>query len=112
MELTNQLVQIDSRVREFFKSIGGHSKGLSFETSFEALAVELFAVQFELNPPYRSLCQARGATPGRVKTWQQIPAAPTSAFKELEFSCLTQAERTRVFHSSRTTGQKPSRHFH
>src|SRR5216110_2736077 len=102
MELTNQLVQIDSRVREFFKSIGGHSKGLGFQTSFEALAVELFAVQFELNPPYRSLCQARGAIPRTVKAWQQIPAAPTSAFKDLEFSCLPPTERITVFHSSGT----------
>jgi hypothetical protein len=37
---------------------------------------------------------------------------PTSAFKELEFSCLPEAARTAVFHSSGTTGQRPSRHFH
>ena len=37
---------------------------------------------------------------------------PTSAFKEVELSCLPPDERTAVFHSSGTTEQKPSRHFH
>jgi hypothetical protein len=37
---------------------------------------------------------------------------PTSAFKEFELSCLPAAERTAVFHSSGTTAQRPSRHFH
>jgi hypothetical protein len=36
----------------------------------------------------------------------------TSAFKELEFSCLPESERTTVFHSSGTTQQRPSRHYH
>jgi hypothetical protein len=37
---------------------------------------------------------------------------PTAAFKELELSCLPAEERTDVFHSSGTTEQTPSRHFH
>jgi hypothetical protein len=37
---------------------------------------------------------------------------PTAAFKELELTSLTPEERTAVFHSSGTTEQKPSRHFH
>ena len=41
-----------------------------------------------------------------------IPAVPTAAFKELELTCLGPDERTTVFHSSGTTEQRPSRHFH
>ncbi len=37
---------------------------------------------------------------------------PTSAFKELELTSLAPEERTAVFHSSGTTEQIPSRHFH
>jgi hypothetical protein len=37
---------------------------------------------------------------------------PTAAFKELELTGLPPAERTVVFHSSGTTAQRPSRHFH
>src|SRR5207247_6561446 len=42
----------------------------------------------------------------------EIPAIPTSVFKELELSCLPSNERTAVFYSSGTTEQRPSRHFH
>ena len=80
--------------------------------AFDQIALELFALQFQHNTPYRGLCEARGARPGTVTHWTAIPAAPTSAFKEFELSCLPAAERTAVFHSSGTTSQRPSRHFH
>jgi hypothetical protein len=82
------------------------------EGDFEALALELFALQFEHNAAYRRLCDARGARPATVAKWADIPAAPTSGFKEFDFSCLAEEDRTAVFHSSGTTGQRPSRHFH
>jgi hypothetical protein len=80
--------------------------------NFDSLALELFALQFRHNPAYRKVCQAWKATPDIVEHWTQIPAVPTGAFKELELSCIAPAERTAVFHSSGTTEQKPSRHFH
>jgi Acyl-protein synthetase, LuxE len=79
---------------------------------FSELALELFALQFEHNAVYRKICEARGLTPRVVEHWTQIPAVPASAFKELELSCIPPDERTAVFHSSGTTEQKPSRHFH
>ena len=82
------------------------------EADFEALARQLFALQFQHNGAYRRWCEARGARPDTVAHWTGIPAAPTSAFKEFDLSCLPVEERTTVFHSSGTTGQKASRHFH
>jgi Acyl-protein synthetase, LuxE len=79
---------------------------------FAALAEELFALQFKHNAAYRKICEARYLTPQTVGDWTQIPAVPTGAFKELELTSLALAERTAVFHSSGTTEQKPSRHFH
>jgi len=79
---------------------------------FSELALELFALQFKHNSAYRKLCEARGRTPQTVEHWTQIPAVPTAAFKELELTSLARGERTAVFHSSGTTEQKPSRHFH
>jgi Acyl-protein synthetase, LuxE len=79
---------------------------------FGDFALELFALQFENNSAYRKICTARNLTPDTVKDWPQIPAVPTSLFKELELTSLAPAERTTVFHSSGTTEQKPSRHFH
>ena len=79
---------------------------------FDALALELFTLQFANNAAYRKICEARGLTPKEVRHWTQIPAVPTGAFKELELACIPPDKRTAVFHSSGTTEQKPSRHFH
>jgi hypothetical protein len=80
--------------------------------AFDQHALELFALQFKHNAPYRRLCESRGARPDTVAHWTAIPAAPTSAFKEFELSCLPVAERTTLFRSSGTTERRPSRHFH
>jgi len=82
------------------------------DAAFSRLALELFALQFAHNAPFRRICEARGITPEKAGHWSQIPAVPASAFKELEFSCLAADERTHVFHSSGTSAQRPSRHFH
>ena len=79
---------------------------------FDKLALELFALQCNSNLAYRKICAARGATPRTIAHWTQVPAVPTAAFKELELSSLASVERTAVFHSSGTTEQRPSRHFH
>jgi hypothetical protein len=77
--------------------------------TFEQLAKQLFNLQLHRNSAYQRLCRSRKARP---MDWTDIPAVPTSAFKELALTCLPPEERTAVFHSSGTTGQKPSRHFH
>ena len=82
------------------------------DIEFNGLALMLFTLQFERNPAYRKLCDARKITPANVTHWKQIPAVPTAAFKELELTSLPADKRARVFHSSGTTGQTPSRHFH
>jgi hypothetical protein len=84
----------------------------SYDDDFNRFALELFALQFEHNAACRKICEARRLTPQVVEHWTQIPAVPTAAFKELELTCLPPNERTVVFHSSGTTEQKPSRHFH
>ncbi len=82
------------------------------EGEFNRLALALFAFQRKRVPIYGALCERRGAGPESVLDWRQIPAVPTRAFKEYEVSSIPAGERTRVFHSSGTTGQVPSRHFH
>jgi len=98
--------EFSARLREFIAAPAAGGAG------FNQLALALFALQFERVGPYRRLCQARGVTPETVTHWHEIPAIPAAAFKELELSSLDAAERTKVFHSSGTTGQSPSRHFH
>ena len=121
--MNKELSRFAARLRETLLSEGrvprgpdsGLRNGDSYNSSlrdFDSLALELFALQFTNNAAYRKICKARGLTPSVIEHWTQIPAVPTSAFKELELSCIPPAERTAVFHSSGTTEQKPSRHFH
>ena len=82
------------------------------DAEYNGMALVLFALQFNHNRAYRKFCAARGLTPADVHHWKQIHAMPTAAFKEFEMTSLAPDERTAVFHSSGTTEQKPSRHFH
>ncbi len=82
------------------------------DEEFSKPALELFALQFNHNSAYRKICEARNMTPDVIENWTQIPFVPTAAFKELELTSLAPDERITIFHSSGTTEQKPSRHFH
>ena len=82
------------------------------EPEFDQLALALFALQFSHNPGYKRFCEARKVTTAAIHHWAEIPAMPASAFKELELTSLAPAGRSRVFHSSGTTEQRPARHFH
>lgn len=80
--------------------------------NFNRLALDLFALQFTHNPFYRRLCGARDASPDSIQRWQDIPAVPAAAFKDFDVTSLPPEQRCRVFQSSGTTNQSPSRHFH
>jgi hypothetical protein len=82
------------------------------ESEFNRLALTLFALQFVQVEPYRRFCQARQVGPETVSHWTQIPPIAASAFKETDLTSLPAEQRTHAFHSSGTTQQKPSRHFH
>ena len=68
--------------------------------TFEQLALDVFAHQFELISAYRRVCEQRGATPTSVHDWREIPAVPTLAFKHVELCC---GSPQRVFVTSGTT---------
>jgi hypothetical protein len=82
------------------------------EGLFRQQAFRLFELQFRYNAPYRRWCEARGVHPDRVRDWREIPAVPTAAFAEFEFTCLPPGMRPAVFHSSGTTRGRPGRHYH
>ena len=88
------------------------STEIKADPRFDAFALELFALQFETNSPYRTFCLNRSLSPATVRDWREIPAIPAVAFKELDLTSLPPAERSTVFHSSGTTEQQPSRHYH
>jgi hypothetical protein len=109
--MSQNFTDYGARLRSFIRS--GESFALRpSEDVFNELALELFAMQFAHNRAYRGFCEARKVTPVSVTHWSSIPAMPAVGFKELELTSLPGEERTRVFHSSGTTGQQSSRHFH
>jgi len=71
------------------------------DARFEALALRLFAFQFERCAVYRRFCEARGRTPERVRSWRDVPAVPTAALKEVT---LTSFPPERALHTFRTSG--------
>jgi hypothetical protein len=78
---------------------------------FNELALGLFDLQLNNVLVYRKLCE-RVLRGSKVEHWSHIPSVATSAFKDFELTSLSTDQRTHVFHSSGTTEQRPSRHFH
>lgn len=76
------------------------------DARFDRIALALFAFQFARCAPYRRFCEARGCTPARASRWQDVPAVPTGAFKELS---LTSFPRDRAVHVFRTSGTTTAR---
>jgi hypothetical protein len=94
-------VQMNTQVLDFIRDPTGHD--------FEALALEVFAYQFQHNLPYRRFCLARGQTPETVSRWQGVPAVPTVAFKELDLTC---GPPEKIFLTSGTTRGQDRRGRH
>src|SRR5581483_7671893 len=76
---------------------------------FNTVALAVFAQQFQLNPPYQRFCLVRGQTPDTVSRWQDIPAVPTVAFKELDLTC---GPPEKIFLTSGTTRGQEKRGRH
>ena len=53
---------------------------------FDQWARSVFEHQFEVNVVYRRFCEGRGVTPAVVRSWRDVPAVPTSAFKHLDLT--------------------------
>lgn len=79
---------------------------------FNELALDLHRFQARRNPVSQALARVRGSDPDRLTGWEEIPAVPTSAFKDHRVSCLPGEETPTVFDSSGTTTARPGRHFH
>ncbi|HMJ92426.1 MAG TPA: hypothetical protein VK530_21565 [Candidatus Acidoferrum sp.] len=107
--MTSTFSDFAARLREFIRD---SMQRAATAPGFNDLALELFRLQFAGNAAYRALCEFRRINPDMISDWQNIPAVPASAFKELELTSLAPDERTTVFFSSGTTEQKRSRHFH
>lgn len=88
------------RIARFLSDPAAYSGSRSAAASFEELALAAFAFQFERIALYRRLCEGRGATPGSVGSWREVPPVPAAAFRTLELAAEAPIE---TFRSSGTT---------
>jgi hypothetical protein len=109
MALTASLSDFASRLRTLIQG-SAEWEILSTDQAFNGLAIELFQLQMQSNPVYRRFVEGRSLQP--IGRWSQIPAVPTSGFKEFELTCLLPEDRRRVFHSSGTSQKRSSCHYH
>lgn len=111
-----ELTELAERVHAFIQTAvadgADQSTASASAAEFNRLALALFALQSRSNPAVRAWLDASGIASRQPAHWQDIPALPIAAFKELEVTSLPAGLRTNTFHSSGTTGQRPSRHFH
>src|SRR5262249_25087103 len=94
-------VQMNTQVLDFIRDPTGKD--------FNALALEVFAYQFQHNLPYQRFCLARGQTPETVTRWRDVPAVATVAFKELDPTC---GPPEKIFLTSGTTRGQDKRGRH
>ncbi len=81
----------------------------ALDAEFERIALDVFAFQYDSSEIYRAFCDRRGWAPGRVSSWTEIPAVPTSAFKSLDLGC---APPEKTFLTSGTTQGSHTRGRH
>ncbi len=80
--------------------------------AFEALALELFAIQYHHNILYRQFCDSFSAKPQTVKNLQQIPFLPIEFFKTQKVvTPLFRNENPTLFTSSGTSQTSVSKHY-
>ncbi|WP_051476557.1 hypothetical protein [Arthrobacter sp. Br18] len=93
--------ELDLRIQAYIER--GAAPAGSDDSGFGRLALELFAYQYEHNPAYRRFCRSRRAEPGRLTSWEQIPAVPLTAFKELTLACEPPEKAAAIFMTSGST---------
>lgn len=80
------------------------------DEEFCEVALELFRWQAERCAPYKQYIELLGIEPQRITRLEQIPFLPIELFKSHDIYC-GEGEPEKVFTSSSTTGQIPSRHM-
>lgn len=80
------------------------------DSTFDALALEVFEWQFNNNTVYRSFAEGLNRTPNNVSRVNQIPFLPIEFFKTNKVKTGNWEPKT-TFTSSGTTGQVSSKHL-
>lgn len=79
------------------------------KSSFEDVALEVYAWQKVHNPVYREYLRLIGKLDVEISNWMEIPCAPISLFRTHEMKAGTWEPQV-TFESSGTTGSQTSKH--
>ena len=81
------------------------------DREIDELFLELYRHHFEANPPYRRFCERLGHGAESVKSWEEIPALVTDAFKfPAHLPSAFQGEAESIFRTSGTTNEVRGTH--
>jgi len=94
------------RAQEFNKVFDIHS-----ESDFNSFALKIFEFQYYNCDVYRKFADNLSFSPGSIKEYSQIPFLPVEFFKSHEVLSCQKTETAKIFTSSTTTSQTPSRHI-
>jgi len=75
------------------------------DSRFESTARAVFSHQFAHCTPYQRFCRGRGVTPDSIENWDEIPAVPVGAFKELTLHSFPSESEHHVFRTSGTSSE-------
>jgi len=82
------------------------------EERFEQLALDLFAYQVERNAPYARYAASLGFRAAQPPaSWREIPAVPSSAFKDTTLATFDVSGAEAIFHTSGTTAGAAGKHY-
>ena len=99
-------MQVAALTAELAEQFGAWRGEAWSDARFEELAHRIFTLQFEASVPYRKYCASRGADPGRIRDWREIPPVPTAAFRQVEFRTSAGADELLFLTSGTTRGLK------
>ncbi|MBS1656687.1 MAG: acyl transferase [Bacteroidetes bacterium] len=80
------------------------------DADFEALAMDVFRYQFDLNPVYRDFCRLLNKSPEKINNLTDLPFLPVEIFKSKRIT-TGNTEADFIFTSSGTTHSTPAKHY-
>ncbi|HEY8297753.1 MAG TPA: hypothetical protein VIG32_06990 [Candidatus Baltobacteraceae bacterium] len=111
MSYASEARALDTEILRVIDAWSAHERSLD-DASFDDLALRVFAHQLAHNAGYARYCASLGVTRERLpRTWEQIPAVPSGAFKEAALTTFDPHRAALAFTTSGTTAGLGGRHY-
>lgn len=91
--------KLDEDILEFIN----RSQDTKAEYRFNELALREFELQYHTVEAYREYCKKKNAMPGKINSWEEIPAVPSLAFKKFILASFPVVKAEHAYFTSGTT---------